>query len=68
MTERQILERLIEAAMPFAAHDWYDAELEDDNCKLTRHSGTITVGDWRKLRHAVAVAKDAADGESVTDK
>ena len=44
---------LIAAALPFAAHDWMDAELEDDSCKLTRHSGQITVGDWRKLRAAL---------------
>jgi len=51
------LQKLIDAAGPFAEHDWYDAELEDDNCKLTRHSGAITVGDWRKLRLAVAEAR-----------
>lgn len=45
---------LVDAALPFAAHDWMDAELEDDNCKLTKHSGKITVGDWRRLREAIA--------------
>jgi hypothetical protein len=45
---------LIAAALPFARHDWMDAELEDDNCKLTKHSGPVTVGHWRALRAAVA--------------
>lgn len=44
---------LLAAAAPFAEHDWMDADLEDDNCKLTRHSGKITVGDWRRLRIAI---------------
>lgn len=44
---------LITAAMPFAQHDWMDAELEDDNCKLTQHSGAVTVGDWKALRLAI---------------
>jgi hypothetical protein len=48
------LARLREAAMPFAAHDWMDADLEDDNCKLTKGSGPITVGHWRALRAAIA--------------
>lgn len=47
---------LLEAAAIFAAHDWYDADLEDDNCKLTKHSGPITVGHWRKLRAAIRAA------------
>lgn len=45
---------LIAAALPFAQHDWMDAELEDDNCKLARHSGPVTVGHWRALRAALA--------------
>lgn len=44
---------LLRAAIPFAAHDWMDAELEDDNCKLTKHSGPVTVGHWRALRIAI---------------
>lgn len=44
---------LVAAALPFAQHDWYDAELEDDSCKLTKHSGPVTVGDWRALRTAL---------------
>ena len=54
--ERAELERLrkIEAAArPFAEHDWYDAELEDNNCQLTKHSGTVTVGHWKALRAAL---------------
>jgi hypothetical protein len=51
-----VLRKLLEAAVPFAAHDWMDAELEDDNCKLTQHSGAVTVGDWRALRLAVQEA------------
>lgn len=47
---RDRLERLRQAAAPFAAHDWMDAELEDDSCQLTRHSGPVTVGHWRALR------------------
>lgn len=49
---------LIAAATPFAAHDWMDAELEDDNCKLTKHSGPVTVGDWRALRVALATMEN----------
>lgn len=45
---------LLAAALPFAAHDWCDAELEDDNCKLANGSGNITVGHWRALRAAIA--------------
>lgn len=44
---------LIAAALPFAEHDWYDAELEDDNCQLVRHSGPVTVGHWKALRAAL---------------
>ena len=44
---------LIRAAAPFADHDWYDAGLEDDNCKLTKHSGPVTVGHWRALGRAI---------------
>lgn len=44
---------LIAAAEPFANYDWYDAELEDDNCKLTKHSGPVTVGHWRALGRAL---------------
>lgn len=44
---------LIAASMPFAAHDWMDADLEDNSCKLTKHSGAITVGHWRALRLAI---------------
>lgn len=47
---------LIAAALPFAQHGWYDAELEDDSCPLTRHSGPITVGHWRALRAALALS------------
>lgn len=46
-------ERLRAALRPFAAHDWMDAELEDDNCKLARGSGPITVGHWRAARRAL---------------
>jgi hypothetical protein len=49
------IEQLREAARPFAEHDWYDAELEDNNCQLTRHSGPVTVGHWRALRTALGV-------------
>jgi hypothetical protein len=49
------IERLRGAAKPFAEHDWYDAELEDDNCQLVRHSGPITVGHWRALRAALGM-------------
>lgn len=49
---------LIRAAAPFADYDWYDAELEDDSCKLTRHSGPVTVGHWRALGHAINDLKD----------
>ena len=49
------VEPLREAALPFAQHDWYDAELEDDSCKLTKHSGSITVGHWRALRAALGL-------------
>lgn len=52
----QALQKLLKASTPFAAHDWMDAELEDDNCQLATHSGTVTVGDWRKLRLAVQEA------------
>jgi hypothetical protein len=48
------LAALVDAALPFAKHDWMDAELEDDYCKLATHSGTITVGHWRALRAALA--------------
>lgn len=54
--ERADLERLrkIEAAArPFAEHDWYDAELEDDSCQLAKHSGMVTVGHWKALRAAL---------------
>jgi hypothetical protein len=54
--EKAELERLrvIEAAArPFADHDWVDAELEDDNCQLTRHSGPVTVRHWKALRAAL---------------
>jgi hypothetical protein len=51
--------RLRAAALPFAQHDWMDADLEDDNCKLTRGSGPITVGHWRVLRRALE-GKDAS--------
>jgi hypothetical protein len=44
---------LEEAAKPFADHGWFDAELEDDNCQLVKHSGPITVGHWRQLRAAL---------------
>ncbi len=47
---REEIDRLATAALPFAAHDWMDASLEDDNCQLVRHSGNITVGQWRALR------------------
>lgn len=47
------IERLRTAALPFAQHDWMDAELEDDSCKLTKHSGPVTVGHWRALRAAL---------------
>jgi hypothetical protein len=47
------IERLRTAALPFAQHDWMDAKLEDDNCKLTQHSGPVTVGHWRRLRAAL---------------
>jgi hypothetical protein len=50
---------LLVAALPFAAHDWCDADLEDDNCKLTRHSGNITVAHWRALREAIAKAESS---------
>ena len=53
------LQKLLDAAAPFVNHDWYDAALEDDNCQLTRHSGPVTVGDWRKLRLAFAEAQAA---------
>lgn len=53
------LRKLLDAAVPFAAHDWMDADLEDDICKLTKHSGAITVGDWRALRLAVQEASAA---------
>lgn len=59
MQDKQILEKLIEAAAPFAEHNWYDAEMEDDDCKLTRHSGGITVGHWRFLRLAIQEARAA---------
>lgn len=45
---------LVSAATPFADHDWMDAEFEDGICKLTRHSGPVTVGHWRALRDALA--------------
>lgn len=48
---------LLRAAAPFADHDWYDAELEDDSCKLTRHSGPVTVGHWRELGRAINALK-----------
>jgi hypothetical protein len=48
------LEHLRAVAKPFADHDWYDAELEDDSCKLTRHSGPVTVGHWKALRAALS--------------
>jgi hypothetical protein len=51
--------RLRAVAAPFAAHDWMDAELEDDSCKLTRHSGPVTVGHWRKLRAALVHTESA---------
>lgn len=53
------LRKLLDASVPFAAHDWMDAALEDDNCKLTQHSGAVTVGDWRALRLAVQEASAA---------
>lgn len=53
--------QLIEAAAPFSDHDWYDAELEDDNCKLTRHSGPVTVGHWRALGKAVNAARASTE-------
>lgn len=58
--ERDALRQVLDAASPFAAHGWYDAELEDDNTQLTRHSGPITVGDWRKLQHAIDFARALA--------
>lgn len=51
---RMMLSHVEKAAVPFAQHDWMDAEQEDDNCKLTKHSGPITVGHWRALRAALA--------------
>lgn len=45
---------LLAAAIPFAEHDWMDAALEDDNCKLATGSGKVTVGHWRALRAAIA--------------
>jgi hypothetical protein len=54
-----LLQKLLDAAAPFADHGWYDAELEDNNCQLVRHSGDVTVGDWRKLRLAVVEARAA---------
>lgn len=51
---------LVAAAKPFADHDWYDAELEDDNCPLTRHSGPVTVGHWRALGKALNALRDSA--------
>lgn len=53
---------VVQAALPFAQHDWMDAELEDDNCKLTKHSGPITVGHWRALRSALALALAKSSG------
>lgn len=44
---------LLAACIPFAAHGWVDAELEDDNCKLANGSGPLTVGHWRALRAAI---------------
>ena len=49
------IERLRAAAKPFAEHDWYDAELEEDTCQLVKHSGMITVGHWRALRAALGM-------------
>lgn len=49
------IERLRIAAKPFAEHDWYDAELEDNNCRLVKHSGPVTVGHWRALRTALGM-------------
>jgi hypothetical protein len=54
------IERLRTAAKPFADHDWYDAELEDDSCQLVKHSGNITVGDWKALRRALTGREQAA--------
>lgn len=51
---KEMLTHVQKAAAPFAAHDWMDAELEDDSCQLTRHSGGVTVGHWRALRAALA--------------
>lgn len=51
-TELERLRKIEVAAKPFADHDWYDAELEDDNCQLSRHSGPVTVGHWKALRAA----------------
>ena len=53
-TLRIKLDHLLKAAMPFAEHGWVDAELEDDNCRLTKFSGKVTVGHWRALRAAIA--------------
>jgi len=49
------IERLRAAAEPFAEWGWYDAEQEDNNCQLVRHSGPITVGHWRALRAALGM-------------
>ena len=38
------LDRLLDAARPFAEHDWMDASEMDDGCKLATHSGPIKVG------------------------
>ena len=51
------IEQLRTAAKPFADHDWYDAELEDDNCQLVRHSGPVTVGHWKALRRVFEATK-----------
>ena len=60
------LRKLLEAAVPFAAHDWMDAELEDDNCKLTQHSGAVMVRDWRALRLAIKEASAALTAREQT--